>query len=180
MKVGRSMRTAIAISIALSALVQAGLDARATAAPKAGTVNPCKLLESVFREVGAGIWVLRLREHIFSEFGPGYRCEWTSKPIKGTVHFRYQVLLYFLPARTPAIARQNLASLKGKSKPLRGTGADEAFGSEMQSPGATSSRIAWRKGSYGGWLSVTGPGQAGDLEDASDLLKGLMRRIPRN
>lgn len=177
-----SLRIAIAISIAISALALASLGARATAAPKAGSVNPCKLLQSVFHEVGAGIWELRLRRHTFHTFGPAYRCEWTSEPLEGTVQFRYQVLLYFFPARTPAIARQNVASLRGKSKPLRGSGADEAFGSETHaegSPGTTASRIVWRKGRYGGWLSVAGPGEAGDLEDSRDLLEGLMRRVPR-
>ena len=66
---------------------------------------------------------------------------------------------------------------------LRGFGADDAFGVETayQDPKPhTDTMIRWVKSGYEGGIEVSGPGQAGDLEDGQDLLRALMKGIPRS
>jgi hypothetical protein len=66
---------------------------------------------------------------------------------------------------------------------LRGFGADDAFGIETTSQDPkphTDTIIRWVKGGYEGGVEVSGPGQAGDLEDGQDLLRALMKGIPRS
>lgn len=81
------------------------------------------------------------------------------------------------PVRRDCTCERCVACAQGR--PLRGTGADEAFAQEAHQGGATSTRVTWRKGRYWGWLSVQGPKDAGDIEDATDLLEGFARRLPR-
>jgi hypothetical protein len=66
---------------------------------------------------------------------------------------------------------------------LRSFGADDAFGIETtyQDPKPhTDTTIRWVKGGYEGGVEVSGPAQTGDLEDGQNLLKALMKGIPRS
>lgn len=168
------------ISIAFSALALAGFGTQATAGPEAGSVNACKLLASVIQQDAH--WQARLPLHRFDQFGTSWRCEFTSKPIEGTVHFKWMVLLYFFDGHSAAVAHQNYAALlKGaKTKganPVapRAFGIDEGFALQQGAGGL----VGWRKGRYTGYLSAQGPPPFG-LLGIHDLFLNLMRRVPRS
>lgn len=165
--------TLIAVGLALAAL-----GAQPTAASTAATVNACKLLAGAVHD--ERYWAVNLTKHTFMPAGGGaWRCELTSEPPQGSVSPAFVVVLTFFASPSAGIAHANVASLARKGRPLRGTGADEAFAQEAHQGGATSTRVTWRKGRYWGWLSVQGPKDAGDIEDATDLLEGFARRLPR-
>jgi hypothetical protein len=172
------------ISIAFSALVLGGLCAQATAAAPR-SVKACELLASVVHRD----FLLRhnLPLHTFTSVGQGWRCEFTSKPIKGTVSFEYTLLLYFFTSPSAAVAHENWQSLWHQARAagrkavrLPGSGADEAFVIETRSPHSTSTTATWRKGRYWGWLSMAGPGLRGDTEDVRDVLKDFLPGVPRS
>jgi hypothetical protein len=140
-------------------------------------VNACKLLAAAVRDEPP--WASRLTKRTFTAAGGGaWRCELTSAPPKGSVSPRFILVLYFFASPTAAIAHTNVASVAKKGPPLRGTGASEAFAKEVHQGGSTSTGVTWRKGRDWGLLSVQGPGQTGDREDAGDLLAGFVRRLP--
>lgn len=172
------------VILATALAVLAGFGSQA-AARETGKVNGCKLLASTIAQ--DAYWKANLTRHIFGTIGRSQRCEFASKPPQGSVTSQFLVVLYFGAARSSSSARLAVrtfvAQARQAGKPVvrvRGIGADEAWAVELQqSPGANVTQAYWSKGRFWGWLSVAGPELHGDIDDAKDLLKPFLRRLPR-
>jgi hypothetical protein len=165
-------RSWLAVACAAAAIVAATARSANTA-----PVNACALLAAGVRT--DHYWAINLTKHSYiATGGGGYRCELTSAPAAGSVTPAFGVVLTFFTSRTTALAHQNVALLQRKGATLPGTGADEAYASETHDAGGTSTRATWRRGRYWGWLAVTGPKLAGDRDDARDLLRAFVSRLP--
>jgi hypothetical protein len=163
---------------------------RAEAAPTSQALGPdaCARLKAAIRsEFGLPVSALH-----FTPTGP-FNCS-ASRGSPGSPGYRLFTFGYLPPAASgsPAAAHKFWQSQwnqwRGKSgkdftaERLRGFGADDAFGIEKryQDPALhTDTNITWVKGAYEGGIELAGPGHSGDLEDAQDLLKALMKGIPR-
>jgi hypothetical protein len=165
------MKTGVCAAVASAAVVVAA--GPSTAAP----VNACGLFAAAVS--GNHYWAANLTKHVYVANGSGSRCEWTSIPPAGSVTPAFALVLTFFSNGTTALAHQNIAFLQRKGDVLQNTGADEAFATQMHEAGGTSTRVAWRRGRYWGFLSVAGPKLVGDRDDARDLLKAFIARLPR-
>jgi hypothetical protein len=163
----------------------AGAQAPATGLSETAKVDGCTLLASVIAQ--SPHWKARLAGglHTFGTIGSSQRCEFTSTPIKG-VNFQFLVVLYFGEAATAALARLKISSLRAYTEKsghhtvaLSGVGADGGWAVELNSAAATVTHAYWSKGRYLGWLNISGPNLTADLDNAKDLLRLFLRRLPR-
>ncbi len=107
---------------------------------------------------------------------------------------KWGVQLWFVPYPPGEVARawkeisKAMRAGKNPAVRLRGFGADDAFAAQGATDG-TAGRlsnvgIAWRKGVYLGQLSVTRPSPSSesdedDIDDAAEILRDSLRRLPR-
>lgn len=176
------MCTRLALLVALAGAL-AGFGAHASSASESGKVNGCKLLASAIDQRPQ--WKARMAGglHSFGTIGRSQRCEYTSSAIKG-VNFQFVVVLYFIDGHTAATAHLSINQLRQQTQQggshsvkLVGAGADEAWAVETHSTGITATQVFWRKGRYLGWLNISGPNLTGDVSNAKDLLKAILRGI---
>jgi len=165
------MRTTALAAVAAIALA-------ASAARASATVQyPCKLLAAAVKAEPA--WGIRLsQQNSVASGGGSWRCELSSKPPAGSITPEFLLVLYFFVSRNAGAAHQNVALTARKGPALAGTGANEAWAVEKHQGGATNTRVTWRRGRYWGWLSIGGLRLSGDTEDARELLRDFLRRLP--
>ena len=181
------MRLRIATLVVLSTTTLGALGAQTAAARQDKLPNACKLLTPVLRGT-----VLAAQAE--KRVAPNWTtCEYTDGKDPGPEH-QWWVSFGFVPERSAAVARKSWlrtwnswrgTAAKGRVVArLRGFGADDAFGVEMtdtsQDPASYEALVFWRKGRWSGSLDLHAPAPVADLEEAQDMLKELMRGIPRS
>lgn len=180
-------------TLVLSTALLGSLGAHGAAARQARSPNACTLLKAAVRsEFPAAFLSLRFHPTV-GAIGQVFNCS-ASKGSPGSAQFRLFTFGYLPPAAwgSAAAARKfwqkQWNQWRGKAgkdfsvERLRGFGADDAFGVEKryQDPAPhTDTNITWVKGAYEGGIELAGPGLSGDLEDGQNLLKALMKGIPR-
>jgi hypothetical protein len=107
---------------------------------------------------------------------------------------RWSASLMFVPYPPAALEKswkvvtKELRSGKPAPTRLRGFGADDAFASQRATTGPagrlSTVGVAWRKGVYIGQLLLTRPSPSAgndedDIDDAAEILRGALRRLPR-
>ena len=184
----RIPRVIIGAAIACVAIVAAPATGGVTARPDA-----CKLLKAA---VHGHTWEHRVR------VDPGHdrmHCSYSDgkPPAENQWLITLDVTPY--PPFKPSVAQAREAWQKifaavraakgngGTPVRLRGFGADDAFGVESTNETARSgpsstAAVQWRKGFYLGEIHFTAPlsSHHGDLDDVEDLLRDVMRGMPRS